>query len=413
MPTLAHQPVTTSSTIVTTTAPVLVTAASGSLPSSAVPKVKPIQRQHKLPTTTTAVLVQPQVVSSKSQAVSTRPQPTNPQFVTSSNSPLSSSEESFKAKTATTTTTVPVTSVAALKSTVAAKGNHLSLHDGSVQHANVAKQLMQVIHQEKESQQSSERQLMTLSKPMSPTGSAEQHSSWPELLSQDELRATPVNEQEQQNIASPTFAPVSKPLYATQAHPTANTVTHMPSTAVRVAKAPPSFFTSTRAPPTTGQSTKATQATVVKGPVITTSVIQPTSANKSVSTATTTNQGTPSNRVHPISPMASQATPTTKAFSSEGLATPTTSRATPTQHHTYSVPVSAVKTSGYASATVAQPTSVSSTVAGLPKVLSPTTLEMPLVQLPKPPLQLFQDGENGYFFEQYGRMVSFVEYRLA
>lgn len=29
---------------------------------------------------------------------------------------------------------------------------------------------------------------------------------------------------------------------------------------------------------------------------------------------------------------------------------------------------------------------------------------MPFVQLPKPPLQLFQDGENGHFFEQYGRM---------
>ena len=405
---LTHQPVTTSSTIVTTTAPVLITAASGSLPSSAVPKVKPIPKQHKLPTTTTAVLVQPQVASSKSLVVSTRQQPTNPHFVSSSNSPLNSSEECLMAKDATTTASVPVTSVAAVKSTVAAKGNHLSLHDGSIQHADVAKQLMQVIHQEKESQQSSERQLMTLSMPMSPTGSAEQHSSWPELLPQDEQRATPVNGQEQQDIASPTFAHVSKPPYATQALPTANTVTHMPSTAVRVAKAPPSFFTNTRAPPTTGQTTKATQATVApaKGPVITTSVIQPTSASKSASVATTTNQSTPSNRVLPISPMA---TPTSKPFSSEGLATPTTSKATPTQYQTYSVPVSAVKASGCASTSLVQPTSVvPSTVAELPSLPSPTTLEMPLVQLPRPPLQLFQDGENGHFFEQYGRMVSCI-----
>ena len=372
-----------------------------------------------------------QVASSKSQVVSTRQQPKNnhtTHLVSSNNSPLNSSEEFFLAKSI--AAAVPATNAVAPKSTVTTKGNHLTLHDGSIQqHTDVAKQLMQAIHQEKESQQTSERQLMTLSMPVSPTNSAEQHSSWPELLSQDEQRATPLNVQEQQNVAPPTFsstglsgAPVSKSPYATQALPTANTVTHIPSTAVKVAKAPPSFFTTTRAPPSTGQATpttKAAQTTMAAVRTsVTTSVIQPTLANKPVSMATGCQATPTNNKILSKSPIEGQATPTSKGYSiptSASLATPT-SRAPPTQYQTFSVPTSAVKTSGFVSATLAPPTTIAAgappTVAGSPHVQSPTALnlEMPLVQLPKPPLRLFQDGKNGFFFEQYGRMVS--EYTL-
>lgn len=487
VPTLTRQPVTSSSTTITTVTSILTNTVTGSLPSSAMPKVKPIQKQHKLSTTstTTAVSVQPpvtssqqhaassksqvtssrsqvasskpqvassksqvassesqvaksqvalsnsqvassksQVVSSKLQVSSTKQQPKsnnhNAHFVSSNNLPLNSSEEFFL--TTSVTTAVPTTDVVAPKSTVATKRNHLALRDGSVQHTDVAKQLMQVIHQEKESQQSSERQLMTLSMPMSPTNSAEQHSSWPELLSQDEQRAMPLNIQEQHNVAPPTDlsgAPISKSPYATQALPTANTVTHMPSTAVKVAKAPPSFFTTTRAPPITGQATpitKVAQVTVAAVQTsVTTSVVQPMLANKQVSMATSSQAMPTNNKVLSMSPIGSQATPTGKGYSiptTASLAKLTTSRAPPTQCQTFSVPTSAVKTSGFVSATLAPPISIATgappTVAGPPHVPSPTVLnlEMPLVQLPKPPLQLFQDGENGFFFEQYGRMVS-------
>ena len=490
---LTHQPpVTSSSTTVTTAAPVLTTAVTGSLPSSAMPKVKPIQKHHKLSTTTTVLgqppvtSSQPQVASSRSQvassrsqvassrsqvassrsqvasskpqvassksqvassksqvassksqvakseiassklqASSTRQQPKNNNHNTHCNNlPLNNSEEFLLTKSV--TTAVPATNVVAPKSTVTTKGNHLALHDGSVQqHTDVAKQLMQVIHQEQQSQQSSERQLMTLSMPLSPTSSAEHHSSWPELLSQDEQRAMPLNVQEQHNVALPTIsstdlsgAAISKSPYATQALPTANTVTHMPSTAVKVAKAPPSFFTTTRAPPSTGQATpttKVAQTTVAAVRTsVTTSVVQPTLANKPVSMATGS-QATPTNsKVLSMSPIGSQATPTGKGYSipnTASLATPTTSRAPPTHNQTFSVPTSAVKTSGFVSTTLAPPISIVTgappTIAGPPHVPSPTALhlEMPLVQLPKPPLQLFQYGENG-FFEQYGRMVS-------
>ena len=350
-----------------------------------------------------------QVASSKLQVASTRQQPKsnhNTHSVSSNNLPLNSSEEFFLAKNV--TTAVPANNAVGTKST---KGNHLALHDGSIQHIDVAKQLMQVIHQEKESQQTSERQLMTLSMPLSPTSSAEQHSSWPELLSQDELRATPLNVQEQHNVATPTFsssdlsgAPVSKSPYATQALPTANTVTHMPSTAVKVAKAPPSFFTTTRAPPSTGQATPTTKVTQATVGAVRTSVVQPTLANKPVSMATGSQATPTNNKVLSISPIASQATPTSKGYSIPTTASLATPRAPPTQYQTFSVPTSAVKTSGFASATLATPTTIAA--GAPPTVAGPPHLEMPLVQLPKPPLQLFQDGENGFFFEQYGRMVS-------
>ena len=462
---LTHQQVTSSSTTVTIAAPVLTTTPSGSLPSSAVPKVKPIQKQHKFSTSTaTAALVRPPVTSSQPQVVSSQPQVAssrsqvassksqvassksqvassksqvassklqvpstkqqpksnshNTHFVSSNNLPLNSTEEFFLTKSV--TTTVPATNAVAPKSTVTTKGNHL--HNSSVQqHTDVAKQLMQVIHQERESQQSSERQLMTLSMPMSPTSSAEPHSSWPELLPQDEQRATPLNVQEQHSAALPTIsstdlsgAPASKSPYATQALPTANTVTHMPSTAVKVAKAPPSFFTTTKPPPSTGQATPTTKVAQTTAAAVrtsvTTSVVQPTLANKPVSMATGSQATPTNNKALSVSPIGSQGTPTGKGYSipTASLATPTTSRAPPT----FSVPTSAVKTSGFANATLAPPINIAagapSTVAGPHRVPSPTALnlEMPLVQLPKPPLQLFQDGENGLFYEQYGRMVS-------
>lgn len=450
VPSLTHQPHASSVTVVTS-APVLTTTVAGSLPSSAMPKVKPIQKQEKLVSATsgTVASAQPppvtsspsQVASSQSQVVSTtRQQPksshlnTSTHFVSSNNSPLNSTEEFLLAKNVKTavlnnsplssteeffltknvTTAAPTTSMMAPKSTtVAAKENQLALHDASVQQhtTDVAKQLMQAIHQEKESQQSSERQLKTLSKTVSPNNSTEVHSSWPELLSQDEQRAMPLNVQEHHSVSPPTLssrdlsgAPVSKSPFATQALPTANTVTHMPSTAVRVAKAPPSFFTNIRAPPTTGQVTPTTK------------VAQATVAAVRTSTAVMTSSGvqaTPTNKL--LMATGNQATPTTKTPATGNLAMPTTSRALPTQYQNISVPTSAVKTSAFVSATLAPPKSIAAgsppTVTGPPHVTSPKTLtlEMPLVQLPKPPLQLFQDGENGYFFEQYGRMVSIIQ----
>lgn len=447
VPTLSQQSVTNSSTVVvTSTASILTTSVAGSLPSSVMPKVKPIQKQQKLSTTVTTatattstvmVSIHSPVVTSQSQVTSTRQQSknsylnTNTHSVSSSNSPLNSSEEFFLTKNV--TPAIPATSMVApkLPMTVAPKlpvTAHV-LHDSSMQqHTDVAKQLMQVIHQEKENQQSSERQLLTLSMPMSPTAnSVEQHSSWPELLSQDEHRTTPTNMQEQQNVALPPFssadlssAPVSKSPYATQALPTANTVTHMPSTAVKVAKAPPSFFTTTRAPPTTGQATpttkaaQATMAAIRTSTGITTPAIQATPTNKTAS-MTTGSQVASKNKALSLSPIGTQATPTSKPFSTSAarsLATPTTSRALPTQCHTLSVPTSAVKMSGFIGTPLAPHTSIATgappTVTAPPHVGNPTalTVEMPLVQMPKPPLQLFRDGENRYFFEQYGRMVS-------
>ena len=452
-PSVTHQPVTSSSAVVTSATPILTTSVAGSLPSSAMPKVKPIQKQQKLPAMTTVVTATaaqhppPSVTSSQSQvATLTKHKPrinhhnsTNGgHIVPNGNSPppLNDSDDFLLA------TTVPLTKTdsSASNSTITARGGRLPLHDGPVQqHTDMAKQLMQVIHQEKENQQSSERQLMTLSMTMSTVSAPEQHSSWPELLSQDEQRATPLLVQEQHNAALPTLSttrlpnvPASKSPYATQALPTANTVTHMPSTAVKVAKAPPSFFTITTTPPTTGQATpttkvaQATVATIRTPTVVTASVVQATPSNKTAgSQATPTNktlsistipsqatptiskafQATPTTKA--LSTVGNQATPTTKAFSM--LATGSTSRPLPNQYQTFSVPTSAIKTSGYASGTLAPPTSI---VAGAsPNVttssVSPTGLkfEMPLVQLPKPPLQLFQDRENAYFFEQYGRMV--------
>lgn len=431
---MTHQPVTSSVTAVTSSAaPVLTTTVAGSLPSSVMPKVKPIQKQQKVSTTTGIVVsTQPPVVPSHSpagsvqpQVASTRQQPkgshlnTSTHFVSTNNSPLNSTKEFFLAKNV--ATAAPMTNMMAPKSTVAVKENHLALYNGNSmqQHTDVAKQLMQVIHQEKENQQSSERQLMTLSMTLSPNSSAELHSSWPELLSQDEQRATPLHVQEQQNVAPPTLssasAPVSKSPYATQALPTANTITHMPSTAVKVAKAPPSFFTITRAPPTTGQATPTTkiaQAAMIRTSVAVTSSGVPAAVTNKISMATG-NQATPTNKVLSVPASANQATPFTKASAVGSLATPTTNRAlSAAQYQNFSVPTSAIKTSGFVSTALAPSTSItagsSPTVTRSPRVKSPRglNLEMPLVQLPKPPLQLFQDGENGHFFEQYGRMVS-------
>jgi len=487
--TLSQQPVTSSTTVVTSsTIPVLPTMVGSSLPSSVMPKVKPIQKQQKLAETTAVVATQSPATSSQPRMTSGRQHlstinhhNSGSHFVSSNSSPLCSSEEFSLVKNI--KTTIPVSNMVASKSIVATKGGHLAYQDDSMQqHTDVAKQIMKAIHQEKENQQSSERQLFTLSMTISPTSSpVEQHSSWPELLSQDEQqRVTPSNMQEQQNVAPPIYssktlpsAPVSKSPYATQALPTANTVTHMPSTAVKVAKAPPSFFTTTRAPPTTVQATpttKSAQATVTAirtSTVVTTPVVQVTATptnkaismsvtgiqatptnkaismsvtgiqatpiNKLLSISTTGSQATPINKVLSISATGSQATPTSKALSivtTESQATPPnkafsapatgshampiTSRTLPAQYQSFSVPTSAVKTSGFAGAVLTPPTTMatgsSPTLTGSPRGTSsaPVNLEMPVVQLPKPPFQLFQDGENGYFFEQYGRMVSVI-----
>ena len=116
-----------------------------------------------------------------------------------------------------------------------------------------------------------------------------------------------------------------------------------------------------------------------------------------------------------ISANESQSTATSKALVTGGLATLTSNRPPPpTQYQNFSGPNSTIKTSGFAGTTIASPTTTAAgslpTATGAPHVTSPKALnlELPLVQLPNPPLQLFQDGENGYFFEQYGRMVSIL-----
>lgn len=430
---VTSQMVVSSSSPMVTSIPAVTTTIAGSLPSSVMPKVKPIQKQQKPSATTVPVAsIQPAVTSSQSQTASTRQQSKSSHsadFISSNDTPLNSTEELFLAKNIKTavpntsplssskefflaknvTTGAQIASMMAPKPTVAVKENQLTLHDGLVQqHTDVAKQLMQVIHQEKESQQSSERQLMTLSMTMASNSSTDLHSSWPELLSQDEQRAMPLNMQEQgaappalssMNLSS---APISKSPYATQALPTANTITHMPSTAVKVAKAPPSFFTTTIAPPTTGQATPTTRAaqgtlTAMRTSIgMTSSGVQATPSNKV--SMVTGNQAMPTKKVHSVSANGSQAT--------------TTSRATSTQYQNFLGSTSAMKTSGFVSTTLAPPTTTAAgslpTVTGAPHVTSPKALnlELPLVQLPNPPLQLFQDGDNGYFFEQYGRMVS-------
>ena len=432
-----------------TSVPVVTTTIVGSLPSSVMPKVKPIQKQQKPSATTGPVVsIQPAVIS----AALTRQQPKNSysaDFMSSNDSPLNSTEEFFSAKNIKTavpntsplgsgskeffsakdvTAAAQITSMMAPKVTVTVKENQLVLHDGPAQqHTDVAKQLMQVIHREKENQQSSERQLMTLSMTMSSNSSTDLHSSWPELLSQDEQRATPLNMQEQQQgVTLPTLStmdlssvPISKSPYATQALPTANTITHMPSTAVKVAKAPPSFFTTTIAPPTTGQpmpTTKAAQGTMTAmrtSSSMTSSGVQPMPSNRV--SMVTGNQATPAKKVHSLSANESQSTATSKALVTGGLATLTSNRPPPpTQYQNFSGPNSTIKTSGFAGTTIASPTTTAAgslpTATGAPHVTSPKALnlELPLVQLPNPPLQLFQDGENGYFFEQYGRMVSIL-----
>jgi len=278
--------------------------------------------------------------------------------------PLTNAEEvdSVKSPTVATSAASNAKSV-----TVTRKGTRSTTQTSSQQHTDVAKQLVKAIHKEKENQQVSERQLLSLSMTASLTGSSQQQqTSWPELLSQDEQKAIPL---EQQRLASCTFhSSVSRsPL---QAAP----LVSMPPTTANPVKA----ANYTQALPTTAAQATPTIMRVPNVTVIS-GVNNPSSASVVASTTTS--------RVH---------------------------------NPSFSVPTSAVRvvanlTSSTLSNTIAPVTAVASSVA-LPTTTSVTTpphvvnpgfnLEMPLVQLPQPPFHLYVDGENKLFFKEYGKMVS-------
>ena len=356
------------------------TIITSSLPSSVVPKVKPLhqsKQQPKQPSSTTIISQTPSAWQQQHQQQS-KSNSHNSTTVFSSvrdstSLPLTNAEEFNSVKSPTVTTSAASN---AKPVTVTRKGTYTTTQSGSLQHTDVAKQLVKAIHKEKEYQQVSERQLLSLSMTASLTNtSQQQQTSWPELLSQDEQKAMP---SEQQKLVPPSFhSSVSKsPL---QAVPIVNTMT-MSSTIANPAKAPNSYFGVTQAPPTT-----AAQATpiIIRGPSVTV-------------TSTVTHTVKPSS----VSVVAS-------------VTTPTTSRAC---IPSFSVPTSVVRVTGNTLNSTLAPVAATASSVSLPATAAVTTpphvgnatfnLEMPVVQLPQPPFQLYMNGENNLFFEEYGKMVS-------
>ncbi|XP_065884806.1 mucin-3A-like isoform X2 [Dysidea avara] len=373
-------PVTCSAAVVTTSnVSVFSTIITSSLPSSVVPKVKPLhqsKQQPKQPSSTTIISQTPSAWQQQHQQQSKSNSHNSTTLFSSvrdsTSLPLTNAEEfnSVKSPTVTTSAASNAKSV-----TVTKKGTYTTTQSGSLQHTDVAKQLVKAIHKEKENQQVSERQLLSLSMTASLTNtSQQQQTSWPELLSQDEQKAMP---SEQQKLVPRSFhTSVSKsPL---QAVPIVNTMTRMSSTIANPAKAPNSYFGVTQAPPTT-----AAQATpiIIRGPSVTV-------------TSTVTHTVKPSS----VSVVAS-------------VTTPTTSRAC---IPSFSVPTSVVRVTGNTLNSTLAPVAATASSVSLPATAAVTTpphvgnatfnLEMPVVQLPQPPFQLYMNGENNLFFEEYGKM---------
>jgi len=337
-----------------------------------VPKVKPLHQLKQQPKQSSTITQAPSAWQQRHQHQSK----TNHNGTSSSISlPLTNAEEYNSVKSPSMATSVTSNAKAV---TVTRKGINSTTQTGSQQHTDVAKQLVKAIHKEKENQEVSERQLLSLSMTASLTNtSQQQQTSWPELLSQDEQKAIPL----EQRLASHTFhSSVSRlPL---QAAPTVSTMTHMPSTTTaNPIKAPNSYFAVTQVSPTT-----AAQATptILRVPNV-------------MVTSTVT---------HSVN----------KSSGASVVASISTSKA---HNPSFSVPTSAVRgTVNLTSSTLSNtldPVATASSVT-LPTTTAVTTpshvvnsgfnLEMPLVQLPQPPFQLYMDGENKLFFEEYGKMVS-------
>ena len=337
------------------------------------PKVKPLHQLKQQPKQSSTITQAPSAWQQRHQHQSK----TNHNGTSSSISlPLTNAEEYNSVKSPSMATSVTSNAKAV---TVTRKGINSTTQTGSQQHTDVAKQLVKAIHKEKENQEVSERQLLSLSMTASLTNtSQQQQTSWPELLSQDEQKTIPI---EQQRLASHTFhSSVSRlPL---QAAPTVSTMTHMPSTTTaNPIKAPNSYFAVTQVSPTT-----AAQATptIMRVPNV-------------MVTSTVT---------HSVN----------KSSGASVVASVSTSKA---HNPSFSVPTSAVRgTVNLTSSTLSNtldPVATASSVT-LPTTTAVTTpshvvnsgfnLEMPLVQLPQPPFQLYMDGENKLFFEEYGKMVS-------
>ena len=338
------------------------TIVTSSLPSSVVPKVKPLhqsnhQQKQSLSASTVAqppTAWQPKTNHNGSTLFSSARD--------SSSSPVTGAEESSSIKSPPMT----AVSVTTKQTTVTRKASHLTAqaNNSLQQHTStdVAKQLAKAINKEKENQQVSERQLLSLSMTASLTStSQQQQTSWPELLSQDEHKAMP---SEQQKLVPRTFHdPVNRSPLPTA--PYVSSMIRMPSAATHPARTLP-YFAATQAP-----STSAVQAT-------------PTVIRESNVTVTSTVTHKPVISV-------TQAA-TSRAYISS-----------------FSVPTSmGMVTAGTTPTTLSSTTApIAANIATPPHIGTATfNLEMPLVHLPQPPFQLYADGENNKFFEQYGRMVS-------